>query len=339
MLDELIPAGDTHASVDTDDALNDPMHSMWNDSSDTSTGLFGLPFSVEQASVVIVPAPWDAACSQGLGTAQAPQLILDSSRYVELHDVVLGNIYERGIAMAPLTPAFDQLNETAQQQQSSVEKLDMLSEQMGNLIYQEVSQQLAAGKSVGLIGGDHSVSLGAIAAHKALYPDIGVLQIDAHADLRPSLDGLQRSHASVIYHVMNTVQPHSLTQVGIRAICSVEKACQQADNRITQFTDHELQTRLAEGQVWLSLCDQIIESLPKNIYLTLDIDALQPTWCPNTGTPVPGGLSYTQLTQLLHRIQESDRTVCGFDLVEVGGHEQDALIAAHLLYTLCGLVK
>jgi len=321
----------------------DPLHPNWNDSSDDDSGIFGLPFGIDEASLVIIPVPWDAACSQGTGTAKAPQLILACSRYVELHDLVLGNIYERRIAMTPVASQITALVAEAESCATTLnqadDRLDVMGQRLNDLVRAAVSEHLAAGQVTGLLGGDHSVSYGSIAAHLQAFPDIGILQIDAHADLRPSLDGMTWSHASIMWHVMETLKPVSLTQVGIRGICSVERAYQRSNDRIVMFTDHDMQLKLADVSSWLSICDDIIGSLPAEIYLTVDIDGLDPSCCRTTGTPVPGGLSYTQVILLLHKIRESGRIIRGFDLVEVGDDNQDALIAAHLLYTLCGLVE
>ncbi|MFK7858811.1 MAG: arginase family protein [Granulosicoccus sp.] len=324
--------------------ITDPLHPMWNDSSNGASGIFDLPFSVDEASVIIVPVPWDAACSQGRGTANAPQLILDCSRYVELHDLVLGNIYERGIAMtAPNEQLKSLISQVQKQQNQHADEwelpVDTVCQQLNQLVMGEIRHHLQKNRATGLLGGDHSVSFGSIAAHLDAFPDMGILQIDAHADLRPSLDGMTWSHASVMRHVMETLHPPCLTQVGIRGICSVERAYHASNDRITMFTDHDIQMKLAEGQTWMSICDAIINSLPNEVYLTLDIDGLDPSYCPHTGTPVPGGMTFVQVLLLLHRIIASGRTIRGFDLVEVGGHAQDALIAAHLLYPLCGLVE
>ena len=321
----------------------DALHTQWNDSSEISSGIFGLPFELEDASLVIVPVPWDFMCSQGTGTASAPVHIFTQSRFVELHDLKLGNIYERGIAMAETMPEIVALVEDARSRLAtdklSAEQLDTFSQQLTGFVQQEITHHLDCGRTTGLLGGDHSVSFGSIAAHHQRYPDMGILQIDAHADLRPSLDGMAWSHASIMWHVMEALQPVSLTQVGLRGICSVERNYQQSSDRITAFTDYDIQRHLANSRSWISLCDDIIQSLPSDIYLSLDIDGLEHSCCPHTGTPVPGGLSFSQVMTLLFRIKESGRRIRGFDLVEVGGHAQDALIAAHLLYPLCGLAK
>lgn len=324
-------------------ACSDALHAQWNDSSDESSGIFGLPFTLEEASLVVVPVPWDFMCSQGMGTASAPEHILAQSRFVELHDLKLGNIYERGIAMAETMPEIIALVEAVRSRLAvdtlSAEQLDSQSHRLNGYVQREIAHHLDCGRTTGLLGGDHSVSFGSIAAHHQRFPDIGILQIDAHADLRPSLDGMAWSHASIMWHVMESLQPVSLTQVGLRGICSVEHDYQRSNDRITVFSDYDIQRQLAESRSWISLCDEIIQSLPSDIYLTLDIDGLEHACCPHTGTPVPGGLSFSQVLTLLFRIRESGRSIRGFDLVEVGGHAQDALIAAHLLYPLCGLVK
>lgn len=341
MLDEYIPVAENEKCVH-DTALQNPYHPLYNDSSDENSGIFGLSTHINNVSTVIVPAPWDAACSQGTGTRQAPELILEQSRFVELHDLVLGNIYERGIVLADTNSEITVLTEEAAtlENDASTAKVDQLCQRVNSVIEQEIVSHLSLNRSVGLLGGDHSISYGSVMAHKKVFPAMGLLQIDAHADLRPSLDGLTWSHASVLHRIMETIPTLLLTQVGIRAVCSIEQAYKSANNyRINQHTDYEIQRKLAQGVTWQAICDSVINHLPAELYLTLDIDGLEPSCCPNTGTPVPGGLSYNQLTYFLHRIVSSGRIIRGFDLVEVGGNPKDALIAAHLLYFLCGLVE
>ena len=145
---------------------------LWNDTSDEGSGIFGLPFGVEDASLVIVPVPWEIACSQGTGTADAPRRILECSRHVELHDLALGRIYERGIALASRPDGLDALIGEAERgrDREPAAALDPFCERMNGRVEDDVARHLSAGRRVGVLGGDHSVSFGAIAAHRRAFP-------------------------------------------------------------------------------------------------------------------------------------------------------------------------
>ncbi len=321
-----------------------PMHSLArgfdpDGLSGPESGIFGLPFSPEESSVILVPAPYEYGCSQGSGCSAAPDKILEQSRYVELLDPYLGKIYQKKIAMdyEPLGGA--DLDLIAAARPLAEPQIDKAQTSIFRALSQQTTAWLELGKSVGIVGGDHSVSLGSISAHIEKYPQLGVLQIDAHCDLRADLEGLKYSHASVMYHAIEECGLQALSQVGIRAVCEAEADYIAESGDIHVFHDMQLHEFRALGQSWDMICDSIIGTLPDEIYLTVDIDALDPSACSHTGTPVPGGLSYNDLLYLLHKINRSGKRIIGFDLVEVGDHDTDALIAAHLLYQLCGLVS
>ena len=307
--------------------------------SNDDSGIFGLPYSTQDASLVVIPVPWDATSSQDTTSSEAPDAILDASKYVELYDPKHGAIYQRGIVLdfvdeeisGLLVQSKTILSKTA----GDIDRINQLSEHLNTRVKQQVAQCLSKGKTVGLLGGDHSITYGSVHAHLSRYPDLGVLQIDAHSDLRCAYEGLTHSHASVMYNLVETLGVVSLTQVGVRGMSEFEHSYINQSQSINAFYDFDLKLELGKGRSWVDICDQITDLLPHTIYLSVDADGLDMSFCPNTGTPVPGGLSYGELLVLLDRIVSSDKRIVAFDLVEVGADPFDANNAAHLLYQLC----
>ncbi|MDE6139565.1 MAG: arginase family protein, partial [Alistipes sp.] len=215
------------------------------------------------------------------------------------------------------------------------------SSDMNETVLSQSRHWLAQGKIVGLVGGDHSTAYGMIKAVGERYEEFGVLQIDAHCDLRSAYEGFDYSHASVMYNVLRDVpQLTRLTQVGVREFSRKEYELTRDDVRVEMFCDQELSTARAEGATWREQCDRIVATLPHNVYVSFDIDGLSVECCPHTGTPVPGGLSFNEATYLLGRIVDSGRRIVGFDLVEVVpdiDDRIDAVIAARLLFKLCSV--
>jgi agmatinase len=200
---------------------------------------------------------------------------------------------------------------------------------------------LKEGKFVGVVGGDHSTPLGFIDALATLHSDFGILQIDAHCDLREAYEGFEFSHASIMWNALKIPQISKLVQVGIRdyAQCEVDLIA-SSGGRVKTFFDHELKEAQYDGKTWRSLCKDIVAALPPKVYLSFDIDGLDPKLCPHTGTPVPGGLEFHQAVTLIHEVIISGRSLIGFDLNEVtpGDDEWDANVGARLLFKLCNLV-
>lgn len=213
---------------------------------------------------------------------------------------------------------------------------------MNNWVYQQTSQLLNAGKLVGLLGGDHSTPLGFMKAVAEKYPDFGILQIDAHCDLRKSFENFTYSHASIMYNVLNEIPAVSrLVQVGIRDLCQEEfDYIEQSNGRVVPFYDRDIKERIYEGSNWKQVTDDIINKLPQHVYISFDIDGLDPKYAPNTGTPVQGGLETEQVFYLFKKILESGRKIIGFDLNEVGVGEADwdANVGARVLFKLCNIL-
>ncbi|MFG0284382.1 MAG: agmatinase family protein [Phycisphaerales bacterium JB039] len=319
-------------------------------------GVFGLPHTRQDARVVLLGVPFDATTSYRAGTAAGPEAIRAASMQVDLRDHRFGNIYEAGIWMAPHDERIAALSRRAREFAAPIieaggagpddaEALDQV-DSAGELVRETVrafaAGALADGRLCGVIGGEHSVSLGAIEASCATGP-IGVLQIDAHMDLREAYEGFRYSHASIMHNALEMAPSiERLVQVGIRDYSDGELRCATESGRVTTFFDDDLFDRFAAGQAWGALCEEILAALPQRVHVSVDIDGLDPSLCPNTGTPVPGGLSFRELSLLLAKLAESGRTIVGFDLVEVcpgaGRHapEWDANVGARVLYRLCG---
>ena len=311
-----------------------------NNSAPEGSGLFALPFGIDDAEIVVVPVPWDATSSQDKTSSGAPQAVYEASMYVELFDARYGRLYRRGIAMDAAVEDIRDLNATAIEYQTFPDfdpgTLDDPCEALNAIVRKQVAEHLIAGKRVGLLGGDHSVSYGSIAAHLEKYPEMSILQIDAHCDLRCAFDGITWSHASIMYNVLERLGAPRLIQVGVRALCDFESEYVETSDRAHAFFDCDIHDRRSAGESWSEICSSIVNRLADTVYVSLDIDGLDPSNCPHTGTPVPGGLSYNDTLVLLRAVSASGRRIVGFDLVEVGAAPFDANIAAHLLYQLCG---
>lgn len=318
---------------------------------------FALPYSVEESDLVIISAPWDVTTSYRPGTAYAPDAILDASLQVDLYDYDFGKNYELGIATHPFDEDMLELSKKARLSaekvisrlemglsiadwglSKSLEHTNEASRAMNKSIYDTAKSYLEKGKKVGLVGGDHSTPLGLIKATAEHYGEIGILHIDAHADLRKAYEGFTYSHASIMYNVLEEAKGVvGITQVGIRDFCEDEKEIMDTDKRVTTFYDRAIQDKRFEGSTWKAICDEIIDTLPQKVYISMDIDGLRPYYCMNTGTPVPGGLTYNELIYLLVQLIKKGKEVVGYDLTEVVGNVDnsiDANIGARLLYKL-----
>jgi agmatinase len=322
-------------------------------------GIYGLPYTADEAHVILVPVPFEATTSYGGGTAAGPRAILGASRQVDLFDVEFGRPYEVGICMLPETSEVRSWNDEAQRlvrrwRDQHALALDdaalvadqghvnAICDQLNAALCSQVELLHARDKLVGTIGGDHGAVFGAIAAHAERFPGLGILHFDAHADLRHEYEGFVWSHASIMNNVVRRLQGVAkLVQVGIRDLCEEEHdLIRESGGRIQTWFDADLDRERFEGMTWGQQAARIVEALPDHVYVSFDVDGLDPTLCPHTGTPVPGGLSFQQATYLLGAVARSGRRIVGFDLVEVApdpeGGEWDANVGARLLYKLIG---
>ncbi|HSP33776.1 MAG TPA: agmatinase family protein [Thermoanaerobaculia bacterium] len=305
------------------------------------SGIYGLPFTPDQSYVVIVPVPFEATTSYGGGTSKGPKAVLEASRQVDLFDRDTGRPYERGIAMLPVPKNIAKWNAAAKKLgRTKVKAVNEISEQVNEWVYDTTRSLLRAGKMPVILGGDHSVPFGAHRAYVEKYPGMGILHLDAHADLREAYEGFTYSHASIFHNVMTRIRDVGrLVQVGVRDAGEAEhEFIERSKGRIVTFFDSDLAAAKEEGTPFATLADRIVNQLPNDVYLSWDIDGLDPTLCPGTGTPVPGGLSWNEAIGLLRALKRGGKRIVGLDLCEVapGVTEWDANVGARLLYKMIG---
>lgn len=320
----------------------------------TNAGVFGLPFELEESEIVLYPVPWEVTASYREGTANAPYQIFQASSQLDLYDHDFGEVWKKGIHMlnahvgdiaklnANLRPIakkhIDALEQGAEAAQEVLNHVNEACFHLNDTVKNVCASLMEQEHKIGLVGGDHSAPLGYMEALSAKYGAFGILQIDAHCDLREAYEGFTLSHASVMHNILAHNEEIELVQVGVRDYSKGEKNRIDTDSRITTFFDADMKKELLSGSTWATQVERIITALPSKVYISFDVDGLSPNLCPLTGTPVPGGLSFDQVNYLLVQLKESGKEVIGFDLSEVGNAQWDGIVGARLLYKLCGLL-
>ncbi len=269
----------------------------------------GIPeeFAQEQsAEIVLVPVPYDGTSTYGKGADKGPEAIFDAAENMELYDIETNSeVYKEGIYIAPTVTE------------------DQSPEAMCDAVEAAITNYLNKGKFVTMLGGEHSVSIGAIQAFRKRYSDLSVLQIDAHSDLRPSYNGSECNHACALHRASKET---NLVQVGIRSMDTVELPFLNKEKLFTSY-------RIRSEQDWQ---DNVVKQLGRNVYITIDLDAFDPAIMPSTGTPEPGGLLWNETLDLLKKVVKHCNVV-GFDIVELAPiadfHGPDFL-AAKLYYKI-----
>jgi agmatinase len=342
----------------------------------SDSGIYGLPTEVDEARFVIVPVPFDATTSYRDGTRNGPEAVVEASRQVDLYDIEFGRPYEQGIAALPATHDFvrniARLNREARKfaepvieaagvvegkpkLKKALQEVNRRGEEVNDRVDTLFRELLREGRTPVVLGGDHSTPFGAIRAYGATNPGLGILHIDAHADLRDAYEGFAWSHASIMNNVVRRIGAKggiaTLVQVGIRDFGEreyemIKEPRPRGESAITTFFDAPLKARLHAGEKWAAICDEIVGNLPKKIYISFDIDGLDPVLCPDTGTPVPGGLSFNEMLELLRAVGRGGRRIVGFDLNEVApspltpradwGGDWNANVGARVLYKMIG---
>jgi agmatinase len=330
-----------------------------NSIGNTNAGLFGLPFTIEECETVLIPVPWEVTVSYGGGTADGPEAIAEASYQVDLFDPLLPDAWQLGISMdeisAEVRKKSDALRSKAESYieglaEGGSEDKKILDEVrkdclwLNDWVKNRVLYFLNKNKLVGLIGGDHSTPLGMMQALAEKFGNYAVLQIDAHADLRNAYEGFEFSHASIMYIMYNALkikEVEKLVQVGIRDYCQEEvDVIRNSNGRVKTFFDRDIKHAMYNGDSWDRICNRIVSELPQKIYLSFDIDGLDPKLCPNTGTPVAGGFETEQVLFLTEKIVKSGKQIIAFDINEVTPGEKDewdANVAARLLYRIANL--
>jgi len=270
------------------------------------------PYSnLQQAKIVILPVPYDSTSEWQGGSRHGPQAIIDASQYLELYDLELDcEIYKVGICTLP-----------------EIEPVLSSPQDMIDRVYQVIKGLIQNEKFVVLLGGEHSLSLGAVRAFKEAFPGLSVLQLDAHADLRDEYLGTKYSQACVMRRIFELCP---ISQVGVRSLSWEEKQF-LTQNKLTPIYMSDLASNTAS-------IDQIIDSLSEDVYVTIDVDVLDPSIMPAVGTPEPDGMSWRQILDIIESIALRKHVV-GFDLMEFcpgEGPGSCAFLLAKLAYKLIG---
>jgi len=311
--------------------------------------LFGLPFSPDDAAVVVIPVPFEASAEGEGGAADAPAAVLRASHQVALHDPLLSDHWRHGIAMAPVDPSFATLRREATAHAAPLRsargtvappdaqlRLDAIGEEVNQRVHDATVRVLERGAIAGVLGGSQSVAFGAIQALAQRDPGFGILHIDAHADLRDAHQGDTWSPASAMYNICERIDGVAhVVQLGVRDVSPAEAHYIEVSDKVTTYTDHELGWEMASGEPWMRIAARALRALPERVWVSFDVDGLDPSLCPATPSPVPGGLAWRE-TQLLLQLLAQDHRIVGFDLCEVGAAPYDANIGARLLYRLAG---
>ena len=323
-------------------------------------GVFGFNSTFDNSSIILIPAEWEVTSSYYSGASNAPKSINHASKQIDFGQFNQINLNQYGVCMldfdAEWTIKHSILKSKALSVIQSLNNGGIINQ--GDALYRDIQHinkgchdflsnledvitlNLELNKFVGLVGGDHSISIGYLNALSKRYDSFGVLHIDAHMDLRESYQGFDYSHASVMHHALSLPQISSITQLGIRDFSDDElKIVESNQTRFSSFYDKDIQAQLFNGISWHDICCSILDSLPKTLYISFDIDGLEQHYCPNTGTPVPGGLSFAQIDYFLCLLKQSDKLIIGFDLVEVCDDDRHwgPNIASRLLYRLSSL--
>ena len=333
-----------------------------NSAGNPNNNIFGLPFEEEDAALVLLPVPWEVTVSYGAGTARAAEHLCKASLQIDLTDADVKDGWKQGFYMRDIDRKIlmksDYLRKEAElyinyiSQGENVEDNKFMSKTlkevnagslfMNNWVYEQTKELLDRGKLVGLIGGDHSTPFGFFKAIGEKFDDFGILQIDAHHDLRIAYEDFKYSHASIMYNaLMEIPKLIKLVQVGVRDYSDDEaKYVEDSNGRVVTFYDKNLKEKMYEGETWKDITAEIIGQLPENVFISFDIDGLDPKLCPNTGTPVQGGFETNQVFYLFKKLLQSGRKLIGFDLNEVGisANEWDENVGARVLFKLCNLM-
>jgi agmatinase len=309
-------------------------------------GIFGLPFNEKNSKIIYLPIPWDVTTSYMAGTSNGPDSILNSSPQIDFFDLNFKDTFKSGLYMQKTNQWIAKTNKSARKlakkiidtdSTTDLSKVNEASEELNDKIYNEVKEILKKDKIAIVVGGDHSTPFGSIKAYAEKYPGMGILHIDAHSDTRKAYMGFTHSHASIMYNVAEKIPGvKKIVQIGIRDFCEDEYKYTKKNKKFDVFFDQDISNRKINGESFKKITKEIISKLPKNVYISFDIDGLDPRFCPNTGTPVPGGFDYNEIVYLLVELSKSGKKIIGFDLVEVGANEWDGNVGMRLLYKMSG---
>jgi agmatinase len=332
-----------------------------NQKASADAGIYGLPFTEKESKVIFIPVSWDMTTSYKPGTSKGPNAILKASEQIDFFDLDFVDCFDQGLFMQKESVQIKKMNlegrklaikiinatedEVLKKKvlKDALKKVNLMSDKLNEMIYKETKRLLKLNKVPVIVGGDHSTPFGAIKAYSEEFSNFGILHFDAHSDTRDKYMGFNHSHASIMRNVMEQLPGVSkLVQVGIRDFCEDEFNFTKNHKKIDVYFDQQIKSRQLNGEIFNKIAKEIVSKLPENIYISFDIDGLDPRFCPNTGTPVPGGLEYFEVMAIIKEISESGKTLVGFDVVEVAPNlnnksdEWDANVGMRLIYKLTG---
>jgi len=296
------------------------------------SGFFGSSCTLNEAQMILLTVPWDLTASFGRRASLAPLAMLDASHQMDLYDLDFGKPFLAGISHCEIDVPFASSR--------GVDEVNAASQKLNLSVYRQALNFLERGNFVGIVGGDHSCPFGLIKALGERDKEFGILHIDAHHDLRDAYEGFHFSHASIMRRVAEDVPNLTkIVSVGVRDFCASEFKYANELAKIKTYYDVNIARELAEGFPFEKTAKEISDGLPRQVYISFDIDGLDPVNCPATGTPVPGGLSYAQALYLIVEIAKQHEII-GFDICEVGVADDDlgwnANVGARILYKLIG---
>lgn len=341
-----------------------------NAAASRDAGIYGLPYSFDESKLIFLPIPWEATTSYGGGTVLGPESIFIASHQMDLFDLEVDRPYLAGMHLLPDAYGWKDLNSRARplaqtiidaagdidghpELKGHLKKVNELSAQLNDQVKSSVQDILAAKKIPALIGGDHSTPFGAYQAAAEHFKEFGILHFDAHSDTRIAYLGFEHSHASIMYNSSTQIPGISkFVQVGIRDFCEQEfEYTTQKSKKFSVYFDQALKMRKMNGEPFTQIAKEIVSNLPQQVWISFDIDGLDPKYCPHTGTPVPGGLDFSEAVEIIRQVAKSGRKIIGFDVVEVAPpidmngaqsesdtlqaiHEWDANVGMRLLYKI-----
>lgn len=315
---------------------------------------FGDMTSPADSDVVIISAPWSVTSDFGRGATYTPDAIIDVSLGKELYDVTTGFSIAGRISTAEIDY---NIQENSEQLGRDAERIirsggigvgDYIAHKIAKVnegfaamhksIYKQAKYWTSQGKRVAIVGGDHSVALGAVKALAECNEGLGVLFIDAHADFSREDNIFNFSHRSIACDIVEAVPSVAkLVQVGVRDVDIAEAEALRSNVKVDTFFAERLMARRFEGVSWGELCREVVEKLPQKVYVSLDIDALKIEFCNNTNAPTPGGMTFDEVVYLVNCVVASGREIVGFDISEVVtslDDRMDAIVGARLLAKL-----
>lgn len=333
-----------------------------NAAGNPQSNIFGLPFTEDNARLVIQPVPWEATVNIYPGTARCISSIVRHSVHIDLFWKEHPDLWKQGIFIRETNQKIllksDYLRKEAELlvgytccgkalcdndfMQRNLKEINAGGAYLNTWVYDHTKDIIEKGKLAALLGGDHSISQGMVQALSEKYEDFGILQVDAHCELRKDYEGFVYSHACVMRNILDkTPQVSKLVQVATREFCEEEyKYMQENPNRIKTFFDEDLKEQQYQGKSWYEISKSIVDALPQYVYLSFDIDGLKPYYCPSANSPVVGGLEYDQMKTIFKLMKEQGKKIIGFDLCQVGNGRvgTDAQVGAYILWDLCNQI-